>query len=175
MTVKAYIQSLRYGQEKVDLTSFFIKNETHSKELIHLALSEEAYPMPEYASWKAVHVQKLKKDIWFPYHVPIVDQILKTKNQTVLRNLLNLLQNHPISTYKEGELIDFLFQNIQNDDFKVAVHVYSIYLLFPFFKVYPELIKELEAILTLKTEKGKVQPALKIAIRNFEKIKNKSK
>ncbi len=175
MTVKTYILSLRYGQEKVDLASYFIENPSNCKDLIEFALSEEAYPIPEYASWKAIHVQKLHKEIWLPFHPQIVDQLLKTKNPTVLRNLLNLLQHHPYSNYKEGEVIEFLFHNLQNEELKVAIHVYSIYLLIPYFKMYPELMTELDALLNLKREKGNLQPALKIAIRNFEKIKNKSK
>ncbi len=113
------------------------------QELIDMILRLDEYPYKEYASWILTHLCK-SGEFDFQYLYPdLVDLTFRTDNQSVLRNVVQCITTLTITDYRESEFIDQLIGFIQNSDNKVALHVYSIYVLIQFVKRYPELLPEI--------------------------------
>lgn len=168
------IELIRSNAKSKVFTSLYIRFIDQPKnldQLIEVATSDLKHPLPEYASWLVLHISKNKPVILQPFQKKIIDRILTSKNQSVLRNLVysnNLIGR---SKYKEGELLDYLIEAVEDENNKVALQVYSLYALIPFVEVFPELKAEIDEILQLKPAPHK--PAMKVAIRNFQKATTK--
>jgi hypothetical protein len=141
------------------------KNKHLVDELVQLVELEAPYPKSEYASWILTHLAKEDRSFLDVYKEKIIDCILNSKNQSVLRNLVGTLNSLSYCSYKESELIDTLFNFLLDKSNKVALHVYSIYLLQRYLIVYTELKNELDAILS--TFDQNCSPAMKVAIRKY--------
>lgn len=161
------IHSFRHDRKKVDIQKQFINQPEQGKALLHYGLSHQTYPLPEYASWLMVHIQKTDATYWVKYQQLIIDFLLLCENHSVRRNLLNILYLQPYSFYRADDYLDTLIRLIQDPQQKVAVHVYAIYCTFPFLEKYPELNHELVSIIQLKQEKEGLKPALKIAYKKL--------
>lgn len=148
-----------------NLLPIFNENKNLVEELVEIIELESPYPKSEYASWILTHLAKEDKSYVAIYQERIIDCILNSKNQSVLRNLVGSLNSLDYCSFKESELIDALFQFLLDKNNKVALHVYSVYLLQKYLLVYPELKNELDAILT--TFDQNCSPAMKVAIRKY--------
>lgn len=167
MDVLELIETNTKSKNFTSLYKIIIATPEDLAQLIEIATSNLKHPFPEYASWLIVHISKDNPAILKNYQEKIIDRILISSNQSVLRNLVysnNLIGR---SKHKEGELLDFFLEAIKNEENKVALQVYSLYALIDFVKDYPELKTEINEILQLKPEP--LKPALKVAIRNFYK------
>jgi hypothetical protein len=131
--------------------------------LILLSLTYQPYP--EHASWLLVNINRINPSLLVDYQAEMIDRILITENQSVLRNLVNVCHPLPLIDYRESELLERLFSFISDDHNKVALFVYACYKLIQFVQKYPELKPEIEAIFSFKQEPMK--PAMRIGIRNF--------
>ena len=160
-------EDFRWAMDRSKLLSPFQSNEAHLDELVAVVTNLEEYPLKEYASYALTHLQRQGTDLT-KYSESFIDTLFKTDNQSVLRNLTNLISQQGISEYRESELIDLLISYLQNPKNKVALHVYSIYVLIHFVKKYPELKDEIEQVIALNSD-GKTA-AWKIASRNFQKF-----
>ena len=170
MEIREKIRELRTTHDRKKYIQYFADNPNEIEELVQIILNLEVYPYKEYASWALTHLYKSHELNLEHYYIPFVDLIFKTDNQTVLRNIVNCLSHMRITDYRESELIDLLIGFVQNPKNKVALHVYSIYVLIQFVQKYPELKSEILEIIELNVE-GKT-PAYRIARRNFlEKTK----
>ena len=167
MNVLELIRSNVKNKDFTSLHNQFIDQPENIDELIKVATSDLKHPFPEYASWLVVHISKNAAHLLKPFQPLIIDRILTSTNQSVLRNLLCTSQQIGRTTYKEGELLDYLLGAVINENNKVALQVYALYSLIPFMKDYPELKTELDAILQLKVEP--IKHAMKVAIRNFHR------
>lgn len=167
MDVLELIQKHAKSKDFISLYTRFIDQSEYLDDLIEVATSDLKHPFPEYASWLVLHIAKNKPIVLQPFQKKIIDRILTSRNQSVLRNLI--YSNHLIgkTSYQEGELLDYLIEAIRNENNKVALQVYALYSLLPFIKDYPELKSEIDAILQIKQEP--LKPAMKVAIRNFHR------
>lgn len=167
MDVLELIQTHAKSKDFISLYTRFIDQSEYLDDLIEVATSDLKHPFPEYASWLVLHIAKNKPIVLQPFQKKIIDRILTSRNQSVLRNLI--YSNHLIgkTSYQEGELLDYLIEAIRNENNKVALQVYALYSLLPFIKDYPELKSEIDAILQIKQEP--LKPAMKVAIRNFHR------
>ena len=167
MDVLELIQKHAKSKDFISLYTRFIDQSEYLNDLIEVAASDLKHPFPEYASWLVLHIAKNKPIVLQPFQKKIIDRILTSRNQSVLRNLI--YSNHLIgkTSYQEGELLDYLIEAIRNENNKVALQVYALYSLLPFIKDYPELKSEIDAILQIKQEP--LKPAMKVAIRNFHR------
>jgi len=134
--------------------------------LVELAVCNEPYPYPEYASWLLAHVTVNNINLVEPHSEKIIDAILQSNNPAILRNLVNTCSHLPYCYYREGELLDRLMAFINNEKTKPSLIVYSIYKLIQFTKKYPEIKHEIQELLELKARKN-VTPAFRVAVRNF--------
>lgn len=167
MDVLELIQTHAKSKDFISLYTRFIDQSEYLDDLIEVATSDLKHPFPEYASWLVLHIAKTKPIVLQPFQKKIIDRILTSRNQSVLRNLI--YSNHLIgkTSYQEGELLDYLIEAIRNENNKVALQVYALYSLLPFIKDYPELKSEIDSILQIKQEP--LKPAMKVAIRNFHR------
>lgn len=147
------------------LISPFLEDKSNLVKLIETSRSQLAHPYPAYASWMISNISKVKPDLLFEFQDQLVDLVLTSSNQSVLRNSVQTLINLPLPDHREGELLDRLLQFIKDDSNKVALFVYSIYLLAKFTLKYPEIKQEIQAIIGSKPENMK--PAMRIGIRNY--------
>lgn len=167
MNVKETIVAKSKNRGFTELSNQFILNPQYIPELLDLALSDLKHPFPEYASWLLLHIVKKKPELIEAYQPMLIDRILVTTNQSVLRNLVNISGMLPLVEHKESEYLDRLVQFIGDDSNKVALFYYSISKLIQFTKKYPEIKHEIEGIISLKQEP--LQPAMRIGIRNYHK------
>jgi hypothetical protein len=148
----------------------FIREPKYIQELVNVAISDISYPYPEYASWLLPHINKENDRLLIPFQEQLIDRILTSENQSVLRNLVNTIQSLPLIDYRESELLNRLINFISDDRNKVALFVYALYKLIQFVKKYPEIDFEIKSILSLKQEP--LKPAMRIAIRNYDRSLN---
>ena len=147
----------------------FIENPSDISKLVEVAGSNEPHPYPEYASWLLVHITRKSPQLIEPFQHKFIDTILSSSNQSVLRNLLNSCVSLPLIEHEESAFLDRLLDFVKDDTNKVALQVYGLYKLEQFVEKYPEILPEINGILELK-ESEILQPAMRVAIRNFRKI-----
>ena len=167
MTVLELIDAHYKTREFTHFASDFIAGKYDLKELVDLATSQLAHPYPEYASWMLQHVVKKAPKLVEPFQAQLIDCILVSTNQSVLRNLTNITVSLPLIEYREAEYLDRLIEFLKDDSNKVALFVYGLYKLIQFTKKYPEIKTEINAIIELK--QAPLQPSIRIGIRNFLK------
>jgi hypothetical protein len=163
--VHEFLKEFRWGHDKSNYVERFSKDPKDLDNLVQVVVELQEYPYKEYASYLMTHMVKSKKIDFQPYYNQLVDVLFKTKDQTVLRNVTNVINHSKITDYRESDFIDLLIGFVQDPKNKVALHVYSIYVLVQFVKKYPELKGEIEQIIALNAE-GKTA-AYRIATRNF--------
>lgn len=165
--IRDKIREMRYTRDKQEFVKYFIERPGELKKVIQCVLDLEEYPIKEYGSYILTHIYKSGQLDLQHLYPPFVDLIFKTNDQTVFRNIVNCITYMHITDYRESELIDLLIGFIQNPKNKVALHVYSIYVLIQFVEKYPELKTEIMEIIDLNFEKK--TPAYTIARRNYVK------
>lgn len=160
------INDFRWAMNRSELIGPFQKDQKKLDDLVKIVENLEEYPLSEYASYALTHLQRQGTDLT-KYRQQFIDTLFKTDNQSVLRNLTNILSKEELTEYRESELIDLLIGFVQDPKNKVALHVYSIYLLVKFIHKYPELKDEIEQVIELNS-KGK-SAGWQVAKRNFYK------
>lgn len=154
------------SRQVTQLSNYFVKYPDKLPGLLELACGNLGHPFPEYASWILAHVAIKKVSLLERYYVQIVDALLKTNNESVRRNLLAIVNKFPLQNYEEGNLLNALFDWLANPATKPAVVMYTLEKLKQYCKPFPELRKEVMAILELKNE-VEMTPAIRVAKRKF--------
>lgn len=167
MSVRSLVSKIRYGNNFDQVHAYFQERPSEIESLIRLMIKEKEYPYPEYSSWIIVHICKAQKEDVVPYRNTLIDFVFICKNESARRNVLNIIKHIGISNYRESELIELLIDFIKDYTQKVAVQVYSMYILIEYIKIYPELKDEIGEIIHLHSEKK--TPAYGAAKRNFFK------
>lgn len=147
----------------------FVSHPEQIPDLVELALGSKKAPLPAHASWLLIHLAKADWTLLASNEHAFIDHFLVSTNQSILRNLLVTLLEFPLTDYREGEVLDALIAHLKNEEDKVALRVYSLYKLAGFVKLYPEIKTEIDAVLELIQE-NPMSPAMKVGIRNFEKM-----
>lgn len=165
MDIKEKVREIRVVRDKQAFVAHFSRSKDDLDDLVNLTLNLAEYPYKEYSSWVLVHLCKSKTtDLQYLYP-EFVDLLFKTDNQSVLRNVVNCLCQMEITDYRESDLIDQLIKFIQDHENKVALQVYSMFLLVQFIKKYPELKPEIVEIIDFN-KRGKTA-AYSSATRKF--------
>lgn len=160
------IVEFRSSRDKKAFNRYFTEEDERLTILLESVWNLEPYPYKEYASWMFFHIVRSNPESYQKYYDNLVDVLVETDNQSVLRNVVNSIQSLKITNYRESELIDLLISFIQNHENKVALQVYAIYILIQFCEKYPELSSEIDQIIELNSE-GKTM-AYKVAHRKFK-------
>jgi hypothetical protein len=147
----------------------FVAHPEQIPDLVDLALGSKKAPMPAHASWLLFHLAKADWTLLASYEHAFIDHFLQSTNQSILRNLLVSLLEFPLTDYLESDFLDSLITHVKNEENKVALRVYSLYKLTEFVQRYPEIKVEIDAVIELIQEHP-MSPAMKVGIRNFEKM-----
>lgn len=165
MNIQEKIIEIQRTRDKEAFVEYFFRNKDQVEALVIQVKNLHKYPMKEYASWILIHLIKSKRfDLNYIY-IDFIDILIKTDNQTVLRNVICCINHLDHTACRESELIDRCIEFISNFENKVALQVYSIYLLIPFAQKYPELAAEIQEIIALHAP-GKT-PAYRSAQKRF--------
>lgn len=171
-----------YSPEEIETFVQDFKKYRHVKETIGLAQQPDFlkavvniaqrtdYPYPEYSTWYLSKVAEAKK---YPIHLiqkELLDLYLNHENPGLQRNVLKSLTFCPLITYKQGEFLDKLFQDLAAPEVKVAVKVHALENLQKFIPNYPELLGEIQH--TVEMQRDNFTPALSARYKAFCK-KNK--
>ncbi|NME68822.1 hypothetical protein [Flammeovirga aprica] len=85
---------------------------------------------------------------WFEKHIDdVILWLPAIKTQGIKRSVLRSVVPQPLSTEKEGEWVDYLFELTQDMETDIAVKVHAIEILSKYVLHYPELANELYLIL----------------------------
>ena len=144
---------------------FFHEKTFKVGDLLEFISLNKEYPFPEYGSWLLSHIAQADSSMVLPFRNQLIDLVLVEKNQSVLRNIVKIIESLGHSSYKETELLDRYISFIKEEDNKVALQAYSMYCLVPFIHKYPELKEELTALIQLKINEK--SPAYKVAFKTF--------
>ena len=164
---RLFLQEFIKERDFKKATSFLVHEPELSEQILQLIEQKAEYPFAEHASWLWIHLCKEKPAFAQPFYPRLLDILFETKNESVLRNILNGLFQLEIEAHRESEFVDLLFGFLLNKAHKVALHVYSIYFLMRFVRRYPELKGELQQCVDILLENP--TPALTVAARNMKK------
>ena len=145
---------------------YFLDHKDKLFDLVELLKSESNYPYPEYGSWLLCHLVKADKEIVNNYKPILIQLLNSSENNSLLRNLMNVLNVLPFKESENSALLDRCLHFIQDSSYKVALQVYSIYYIVNFIKVYPELKSEL--IQLVEIHYGNRSSAYKAAVKKFK-------
>jgi len=120
------------------------------KGLVELAASDTPHPFPQYASHILLHIARSYTEKLEIHYETLLDTILFTRNTSVQRNLLGALLCYPLHSYREGELLDWLFARINSPDSKPGILNYAVRKLAQYAANYPELGQEVRLALELR-------------------------
>lgn len=164
-SIHELVLSIRQERDFKSKIAHFNSHPADLDRLLEIIYAQEEYPLSEYASWILVHLTKYDPSLVQHHYESLVDLLFESKNQSVLRNITNVLKHLSITEYRESEFIDLLISFIQDANNKVALQVYSMYVLIQFVSIYPELKQEIIEIIELNaTQKS---AAYKASHRNF--------
>jgi hypothetical protein len=155
--VKTLLEQYSSSTDFLKLTNRFLDDQDAVDGLVDLAISDEIYPFPQYASHLLLHVARKKPGMIEPHYREVVDCVLMTKNTSVQRNLLGVVICMPVEAYKEGELLAWLFDVLNRAESKPGVINYSVHRLAQYIQLYPEL--EQEIVLTLENRAQQTESA----------------
>ncbi|MBU3664244.1 MAG: hypothetical protein FGM41_13755 [Bacteroidetes bacterium] len=164
-TQKLIIEAI-HSRQVTQLSNYFVQYPNKLPGLLELACGNLGHPFPEYASWILTHVANKKVSLLEKYYEPILDTLLKTNNESVRRNLLAIVNRFQLQDYEESNLLNVLFGWLANPNTKPAVVMYTLEKLKQYCKTFPELTREVIAILELRNE-SEITPAVKVAKRKF--------
>ena len=168
MNIHEKILEIRTVRDKTEFVEYLVNRPKEFEALMQCIYNLEEYPYKEYASWVLVHVSKSGKIDLTEHYTKLVDLLFDCKSQSVLRSVVCTINQMHVTDYRESELVDLLISFIQDYENKVALQVYSMYVLVQFIKKYPELKDEISEIIALHRS-GKTA-AYKSAERKFQKF-----
>ena len=167
MDIRSKVLEIRNERNFTVFQAYFRTHPKEISDLVQLINEQEAHPIPEYASWILVHVSKDNPFSIQPFYKLLIELLFLNSNQSVRRNLINVIDQLELSDYKESDFIDVLISYIQDFENKVAVQVYSIQVLTKFVHRYPELKDEILGIIVLHSENK--SPAYSASLRRFQR------
>jgi hypothetical protein len=171
LSLEEILDAFYEKREFTKYVNYFLKNKQHLEELLSYSLQSDKGQYCILATWVCAHIAEADNTLFVQNYEAIFHFLKTEKHQSSLRNLMKVMTLLPTPEELEGEMIDLCISFIQNPENKVALQMYSILVLMPILKKYPELIPEIKAIIDLHSE-GKTA-AYHAIHRKFERyIKN---
>lgn len=167
MEIRSWVLAIRNERNFQEFQTYYRSNPKEIEDLIQLINQEEAYPIAEYASWILVHLAKAHPEGIQPFYDCLVDELHLNTNQTVRRNIIAVLDQLQLTSYRESEFIDLLVSFIEDFQNKVAIQVYAMQVLTSFVLKYADLKVEIQELIELHSENK--SPAYRAAMRKFFK------
>lgn len=149
-------------------SNYFLANQHELNELLEVSLQQKKGKYCIYGTWLCCHIAAMDTSPFQKIHSKIIQFLQTDTHQSSLRNWMKVLTFLTIPEKSEGEVIDLCVRFIKNAENKVALQIYSIALLMPMAKKYPEIIPEIKAIIALHSLNK--SPAYSSMARKFDKL-----
>ena len=147
------------------------KSSKRFEELLQLFLNDE-YRVVQRAGWPLSEIARAYPHLFLP-HLPGMAAIARKPGQhpAFRRNISRIMEAMDIPEENEGEWMDLAFSFLEDPLEAIAVKAHSITILSRLAKKYPEIIPEINLVLSGISN----TPALRARIKAFEKetVKNK--
>lgn len=127
------------------------------------------------ASWAAIHTADGNQQFLNPWIGKMIQLLKKTKDSSVKRNLLRLLENIIIPKKYRGELFETALKLLLSTNEPIAVRTFAITVLYNIAILHQELVPELKMVVSevlLQNESAAIQSRGKKTLKLLEKIKN---
>jgi hypothetical protein len=132
---------------KADYEFLFIKAETDPE--FFFMVWDIAREMPDNQSWRYLwildHATEKNNTNIFPILDDLYKMVLKTKNESVIRQTMKLILRCPVNEEYAGELLDRCIVWMNNPKAKISSQALGLEFFFRVCKVYPEMAPELLA------------------------------
>jgi hypothetical protein len=169
--LEARLIEFRHQRDKAYIAAYFTAHPGEVVALVDIVKTLRPYPYKEYASWFLSHLVKAHPQDFQRYYADFVDVLFRTEDQTVLRNVMVCLVHLEFETYRASEFIDHVLSFVKNPSHKVALQVYSIYVLISAAKLFPELVEEFRQTIDFHAQNKSA--AYHVAQRNFHRAYSK--
>jgi hypothetical protein len=117
------------------------------KALMALFLTGE-YRVTQRAGWPLSYCVRKYPELILPYVGPLLKNMEKKGlHDAVKRNTVRLLQDVEVPKRYHGKLMNICFDAIQSNETPVAIKAFSLTLLSRLGRQYPEILRELKAII----------------------------
>lgn len=117
------------------------------RELMHCFESDE-YRLAQRAAYCVSIAADERPELVEPYIGVLVSQLKRTDvHDAIIRNSARILQDVPIPEAFHGELMDAAFALVMNRQSAIAIRTFCLTILFNLSKIYPEIRKELRALI----------------------------
>lgn len=136
------------------------------KEMLFALLSDADSKVAGNAAWVFSHFRSDQRRWLYGKQQILIDMVMRTKNPTLLRLILSLLLRLPFTEDTlRTDFLDFCLLHITQTSAPVAIRSLCLYLSYEQCRFFPELTKELRAILSI-LESEALLPGLRTAKRN---------
>ena len=167
MELEDRLIEFRNTRNKAEFSEYFRSHPEKIDELVQLIVELRPYPVKEYGSWILCHLVKNDPKNFQRYYSTFIDLLFRTRDQSVLRNIMVCLIHLRVEPHREGELVTQLLRFIEEGSNKVALQVYSIYMLKNIGSKHPDLIPEFRQ--TIDFHARNKTAAYWVAQRNFNR------
>ncbi len=172
ITVHQLLEENKSSTQFLQLLPLFYEQPQWVDALVDMAFSAEPHPFPQYASHLLLHVARKDASMLNTRYEDVVDGVLQTGNESVLRNTLGVLLCFPAGGYREGDLLDRLFTLLEHPRTKPGIINYSVHKIVQFLDLYPELEHEFNTLIQFREETG-ISPGIQAWLRTFRKSQKK--
>lgn len=89
-----------------------------------------------------------KPEIVIPQIDRLIDTLEKPTHSAIKRCIFRMFQQTEFTEEQTGKVVDLGFQHLQNRENPIAVRVFAMTTIYGITKKYPEILPELEAVIT---------------------------
>lgn len=144
-----------------------LKSSTDLEDLLQVSLNYSEEKTAIIGSWVCTHLVGKHNELFQKAHPQIINFLKNGQHQSSLRSWMKVLTYLEIDEKYHGTVIDLCVNSISNSNNKVALQVYSMFVLIPLMHLYPELFPEINALIDLHSINK--SPAYHSASRHFKK------
>jgi len=147
---------------------YFLKNTKQIPDLTAYSLQESNGKLGEYGSWLCMHLAEKLPGVFNKDTSKIISLLQESSNQSFLRNWMKILSLSEWDEEYDGIILQMALDHISDGSNKVALQVYSMYVILPILEKEPLLIDECIQLIELHSQEK--TPAYHSAFRHFQKI-----
>ena len=153
MDLREEVYGLTSTQSCSHITAYVGTNSARWKTLLDLYLSEELR-VSQGASWALGALFKAHPKTVPAYLPRLVEHLAPTRKDVIKRNTIRLLQDVEIPEDLRGVVADKCFNYLADPKEAIAIHVFSMTVLFNLGKLYPDLLPELKLLIEERMHHG---------------------
>ena len=140
---------VEHTKQNTQLIQSYIGTDLSRLDLLMQIFLEGSSLEKQRASWVLKHCFNAQPDLINPYLNKMIAHLeQKGLHDAVVRHTLSILSEHKALNQKHFDgLLNFCFDQLLDQNSAIAIHIYSIELIYQSLKFYPELKNELQIII----------------------------